>query len=439
MPGTVILLKNKTLLGLFLATFFVFSSFTAFFPVLPLHLQQLGASNLLIGMIMSAFPVGVLVFRPPVGWFLSHKGRSWTLWMGTVLLLVSSLFYPLARDAMLLLVVRFFHGLGIAAYTTASIVLISDVTTFENRGSVMGYLGVANYLGFGLGPYLASRLYHTAGINSVFYSAAGLVVFALLSLFLVREPEVPHSAQENETDVGIREMVRQRFFLVPSLFVLIAALVQGSVVNFLPLYLAARNPQLEAGTFFLFFSISVIFIRIVAGKAADRHGRGIVIFFATLLLISSLIVLSMTASLALLILAGMLYGAGYGSQQPTLTALVADHTTFRTRSTLFSIYYAVFDFGMLLSGYLLGVLADRAGILQIYPFSVAVYAVGVVVFLTQIQSSLRQSIRWVFSSRGSGKICRICYNQIGIDPCHICGHRGGRRSALDSAAHRISR
>lgn len=319
---------KRTLIGLFAATLFVFSSFTSFFPVLPLYLKSMGASNLQVGAVMSSFPIGVLAFRPLVSWMLNRKGRKWTLMFGTLILAVTTGCYLLAQNIPQLMIVRFFHGTGIAAFTTASIVLISDVTTFANRGHVMGVVGVANYVGFGLGPYAASKLYKSFSIDTVFLLALILASLAILMVLIIQKQNEPHAAASKG---AWKQALKKRYLLVPCLFVFIVSLVQGGIVNFLPVFLQVKAPLVDAGVFFLVFSFSVLLIRILAGKTADRYGRGIVIFIATTLLSLSIVVLSLTTALWMLVLAALLYGLGYGSQQPTLTAFVADNTTFENR------------------------------------------------------------------------------------------------------------
>ena len=138
---------------------------------------------------MSSFPIGVLCFRPAVSWTLEKKGRRWTLLAGTCALSITTLLYVLVQNLQWLIVVRFFHGIGISAFTTASIVLISDITTHENRGEIMGIMGVANYVGFGIGPFFASRLYNLISINSVFLFATFAALLSFLVLLILSDEE----------------------------------------------------------------------------------------------------------------------------------------------------------------------------------------------------------------------------------------------------------
>ena len=331
---------RSSLNALFVSTLFTFTSFTAFFPVLPLHMKNIGATNFQVGQVMAAFPVGVLLFRPVVSWLLNRKGRRWTLQLGTAVLSLTTLLYFPVENVNGLTLVRLAHGTGLSAFTTASVVLISDLTSFENRGRIMGLMGLANYLGFGLGPFFASLVYRSAAMTGVFACAAVLAAMSFAATLRVTEaPEYKSSRRENGTD----KVSIGRWFLVPAAFLFIIAMVQGSIITFLPVYLNERG-GFDAGLFFLFFSFSVLLIRIAAGRTSDLYGRGIVIVIASLMILAGLWALSRTSALWMLLLAAFLYGAGYGSQQPAMSALVADNTTFSSRSTLFGIYYAAVSY-----------------------------------------------------------------------------------------------
>lgn len=414
--------KDRRLFALFFSTLLVFTSFTSFFPVLPIYLKNIGATNFLVGIVMSAFPIGVLVFRPVVSWSLNKKGRRWTLLIGTIALTLSTSLYLLVSNPYSIIFVRFFHGIGISAFTTASIVLISDITTHENRGSIMGVMGVANYVGFGVGPFLAGQLYQRFSFSTVILFTFITALFSVIMLLLL-PPDEKHDLKI-KTKLSFAKTISQRWIVVPSIFIFIASLVQGSIVMFMPVFVK-EVAHLDSGSFFLFFSFAVLFIRILAGKAADSFGRGIVLFCASIIISMAVIALWQTTNYAMLILAASLYGIGYGAQQPTMSAYVADNTSYSDRSTIFGFYYSVFDIGILSAGYIFGFIADTFSIQHIYPVVLAIYFLAIIVFITQIQSNVKNSIRWVFTARSVGRVCKLCNNQIGVDPCHMCGHRGG--------------
>lgn len=413
--------KNRNLLALFVATLLYFISFTAFFPVLPIQVQALGANNFWIGTVMSAFPVGILLFRPAVGALIARWGRRGTMIAGAMGLTLASGFYLVIHSIYPLIFLRAVHGLGVAAFTTASMVYVSDLSNPENRTEVIGGIAIASYVGTGLGPFLASLIQQRLGLAPVFVLATVMAALALGCLFPMQES--PHQP-ETGGQPRLQETILQRWVLVPCGFLLTTALLQGAIIIFLPLFLLEYG-DLNPGLFFLFFSISVVIVRLLAGKFTDRQGRGLVIVVASVLVLISVWVLWRWHSFQGLVLAAFLYGSGFGLQQPTMSAMVADNTTFVTRSRIFSFYFATFDFGVLMAGYAFGMIADWLSIQWIFPSAAALYLLGLLFFITQIQATAKSSLLWNFSRRSAGAICPICYSPMGVDPCHLCGDRGG--------------
>lgn len=413
--------KNRNLLALFVASLLFFASFTGFFPVLPIQVQALGANNFWVGAVMSAFPVGILLFRPAVAGLITRWGRRGTMIAGTIGLTLASGLYLFIHSIYPLIFLRAVHGLGVAAFTTASMVYISDFSNPENRTEIIGGIAIASYVGTGLGPYLASIIQQKFGPSAVFVTATMMAALALLGLMMIQES--PHQP-ETGSRPRLQETILQRWVLVPCGFLFVTALLQGAIIIFLPLFLLEHG-DINPGLFFLFFSLSVVVIRLLAGRFTDRQGRGLVIVTASGLVLISVFVLWHLHSISGLVLAAFLYGSGFGLQQPTMSAMVADNTTFVTRSRIFSFYFATFDFGILLAGYAFGIIADLLSLNWIFPIAAGLYSLGLLFFISQIQATTKISLQWIFSRRSAGSICRICYNQMGVDPCHICGDRGG--------------
>ncbi len=410
--------KNRTLWAMFVATFFIFASFTALSPVLPLHVREMGGSNFDIGIIMSAFTFGVLLFRPATSWLMTGHSRKWTLAFGSILMALASGLYFFSDTIGLLFFTRLLHGTGLAAFTTTSIVLISDVTTPVNRGQVMATVGIANYIGLGVGPFLADKLYNEFSIVPVFQMVLGFAVLGIMAVMIIRRQPKPDKIQQKKN--GRYKAAMHRWFLIPSAFLFIIALVHGGITFFIPVYLE-ENSNLEAGVYFLSFSLAVLVFRILAGRISDRIGRSLVIFAGTTTVAVAVFLMPYALTLPLLIGVSVLYGWGYGSQQPAMTALIADRTTFENRGMLFSLYYSVFDIGMLLSGYVFGLLADWASVRLIFPVSSGLYVIGILGFVLLFKRPVIESMRWVFSRKQlQQKICPLCFNRTLVDPCHHC-------------------
>jgi MFS family permease len=77
----------------------------------------------------------------------------------------------------------------------------------------------------------------------------------------------------------------------------------------------------------------------------------------------ALILLSSASSLAYMFFCMVLYGTGFALLFPSINALIAKHTTEKTRGKAFGLFYAFFSLGVVAGSTFLGVLGVpfRAG------------------------------------------------------------------------------
>jgi len=384
---------NRNFLGLFISTVFVFANITAYFPVLPLYLKRMQASNFAIGAVMAALPVGVLFCRPLVSWIIQKQGRQWSLRFATLALFMASLLYFFSNQITFLLIIRLLHGCGVSAFTTTSGVLITDITTPKNRGRALSTLVIGNFLGFGLGPLLANAVFNTFNVNTFFLMTTIFALFGFGVSSLVQDKS--RSMERIRPKTAWTKLLLRRQLLTPAGFFYTIALVQGAITTFLPLYLK----NLDSGIFFLIFAASALIFRLLVGWLADRYNRGIIIMVSTTIFWFAILIIGLTESLAGAILAAVLYGSGYGSLIPAMLALIADNTTFFTRGVIFSFFFGCFDLGMFSSGYFFGIIADYFSVSIIYPVATIILAIGAIFFITHIRPTARDSLKWILNFR----------------------------------------
>jgi MFS family permease len=78
------------------------------------------------------------------------------------------------------------------------------------------------------------------------------------------------------------------------------------------------------GIFFAFFTVASLFIRFVAGKISDTYGRVPVLIGSTAVLVVAMIMLSLSQSVAMMLVGAVLYGLSWGINSPVITAWTVD-------------------------------------------------------------------------------------------------------------------
>ena len=100
--------------------FTFFGSMHFLLPALPLYVILMGGQESDVGMVMGAFTLTSVLLRPYVGRGVDSWRRKPFLLLGALIFALASLSYNLATSVPLILLVRAFHGAGIACFTTAA-------------------------------------------------------------------------------------------------------------------------------------------------------------------------------------------------------------------------------------------------------------------------------------------------------------------------------
>ncbi|GAB4218268.1 MAG: MFS transporter [Synechococcales cyanobacterium] len=316
---------------------FFLAEMTAFLPILPLYITGRWGATAPVGWIVGSFAVGVLLARPLVGWALDRWGRKPLLWLGLVVALAVQPLYAAVPDWGSLMAVRFLHGLSLACFATASHTLVADLSPPQERVAALGYLGMTNTLGFGLGPALASIWYRQGGFDLAVH---GLTFFLLLAaLFVLWVPwiGIPSATAQERQGGGWRYLglypVREATF-----FVFIISATHGAVTTFLPLWLPRSD------LFYLIYALGAVLVRFSLG----RWGQGIPAYrgAAVALISSGIGVMGLAAWPEAVILWAFLYGVGFGLLFPVMSALVSLSTPAPQRGRVYGLFLTGVDLGV---------------------------------------------------------------------------------------------
>ncbi len=181
---------DRKLYILYLTVFVDLLGFGIVIPILPVYAAQLGASPIMIGLIMALYALMNFAFSPFWGSLSDRFGRKPVI-AGTVAITAFSfLLLAHAHTIALLLLARTVAGVGSANIATSQ-AYITDVTPKERRAKALGLIGAAFGLGFIFGPPVGGFVKQHYGMDAVGYVAMclSLVNLVLVLLFL---PESHH-------------------------------------------------------------------------------------------------------------------------------------------------------------------------------------------------------------------------------------------------------
>lgn len=363
----------------FLASFLFFSSMHLLITPLPLYIEEMGGQASDVGLAMGSFAIAAIIARPYMGRLADTWGRKPTLVVGAIMFVLGPLSYTIAQSVPLLLVARMFHGVGIAAFTTAYFALVVDLTPASRWGEALGVAGVAPSVSMILASPIGTSLTGRVSFPLIFIGAALLALSSVVIILPLQEPEKVSAAahSENPKGQGLLNVVRLRGVWAASLATLAVGLSHGAVYSFLPLF--ARDRGLgNVGFFFTASGIIVILTRLVLGRVSDKVGRVPVILPMFIVLAISMAGLNWTYGFAMLLAMALINGLGFGGTRVGLDTLVVDSAPGRARGTALGVLYTCFDSGIGAGSVLIGTLANFTGYGNMY------LLVGVACVLTMV-------------------------------------------------------
>jgi len=345
-----------------LANFLFFFSFQLLYTPLPIYVERIGGEPAQVGLVMGALSLASISSRPGLGRLVDRLGRKPILLLGAAIFAAAPLLYLSARSIPQLVAVRLLHGLGLGAFTTAYIALITDLAPSGRRGEAMGLAATASPLSLMIAPPLGTSLMESRGFAPLFIVAASAATLSLAAGLPIAEPEVDRSPPPKG---GFLRVVRRRGVWVPSVAAGVVALTYGSVITFLPLF-AARRGIKGVGFFFTAYALAIIGVQALAGRLSDRVGRRMVAVPAMICMGLTFFALAHARSTPWLVAVAVAYGLGFGGARTTLDASIADSVPPALRGTAMGIDYASFDLGIGLGSLLLGLVAEAQGYGNMY-------------------------------------------------------------------------
>ncbi|MDB9515204.1 MFS transporter [Kamptonema animale CS-326] len=402
--------RRRSLQMLFIAGLLFWCSLGSLLPTLPLYVQYVGGTNQQIGLVMGAFAIGLLLSRPWLGPMADTRGRKLVLLVGALVAELAPMGYLFVTSIPLLLVIRAFHGISIAAFSTGYSALVTDLSPEGRRGELIGYMSLITPVGIAIGPAMGGYLQAWVGYAPLFVMSSSLGMLALICTYQVWEPgyidtskikqKSQIKSQKSNEILSYFQMLWNPRVRIPALVLMSVGLVFGAVSTFMPLFLQQTKVNLNPGLFYSMAAIASFAIRLPTGKASDRYGRGIFISGGLVCYALSMVVMCTANSSNAFLLAALFEGIGGGTVVPMMVTLMADRCEPHERGRLFSLCVGGFDLGIAIAGPILGVVAEFFGYRNMFAIACILAIFATILFITKSSKDLPHSLRF---SLGQGK------------------------------------
>jgi MFS family permease len=384
-PSTDNPVRDRTTRIVFLVVFVDLIGFGIVMPLLPSYGARYTSNETLIGLLVAATPAMQLLTAPLWGRLSDRIGRRPVMLMSLAGGFISYLMFALAGSFTALLLSRIVAGSCDASVGVGQ-AFLADRTRPDQRAKAMGLIGAAYGLGFIVGPALA-------GISSLIAPTLPGVVAAALTganlvaaLFVLPDGKTA-SRQEGKDPMAATgrdgRSLAERF--MPLVVAFLATL--GFTVLYVLLSLFAERdlgydrPKISA----LFVVLGVVTAIVqggVVGRVAKRVGeRGLIVLGAVVLSLglgtlsgASQLVHSAMGATAVLVLALVVIGVGWGLVGPGVAGYVSRHTPPERQGRALGVLHAVGASARIIGPPFFGLLASLGSFVP--PFCVAAGVAG---------------------------------------------------------------
>ena len=386
--------ENPALLMVCVATAIIMLGQGVIGPVLPLYARDFGVSAAMVGASISVFGFARILLNLPAGILSDRFGRRRLLVSGAAITAVGSILSAVAGDIWQLLAFRFVAGAGSAMFMTSAIILVTDISTPENRGRMLSLYQGSLLLGVSVGPAVGGLTAELLGLRAPFYLVGALAaVCALWALRqtppMIRPEGVIASGEGAERPSlpaarSLRPLFSNVGFTLVSLVTFSIFFTRtGSRQTVMPL-LGNGEFGLSAGALGGIFAMMAL-INLAAigpsGAWADRYGRKRVIVPSAFLGAGALCLLALTNTTAVFLVGAVVLSLGTGLSGPAPAAYAADVVPAAARGVGMGLYRTYSDIGFVVGPLLLGWIVDLTGDFGwALAFNAALMASGALVF-----------------------------------------------------------
>ncbi|RFU60422.1 MFS transporter [Peribacillus glennii] len=358
-------LWTKNFLSVSLASFFIFLVFYMLMVTLPIYISdELNGNGNAIGLNTAIFVLSAIIFRPFAGQWLESAGQKKILLVGASVFLAASLLYIGTKSVLLLLILRFFHGIGFGIATTATGGIIANVIPDERRGEGMGYYSTFMNLAMVIGPFLGLSVTHGGNYYLLFILS---ILFAVLALVCCITLTLPEEKMGRRATAGFRfNDLFEKSAMPIAITGFALSIVYSAVLSFISIYARELNYQEAASFFFVVYAVCLLLSRPFTGKWFDQYGANVVVYPSIFLFGLGILLLSQASSSLMFLVAGGIIGVGFGTLMSSFQSIAIQSAAPNRRGLAMATYFVLFDLGVAAGSFLLGILAAYIGYGTVY-------------------------------------------------------------------------
>lgn len=373
-------LWGKSFIFIMLANALLFMAFEMLLPTLPLFVSSLGGDASQIGLVTGIFMFSAILVRPFTAILATKWNKKMLLIAGIAICALVTSSYYLASGIGMILLLRVIHGFGFGLATTYFATIATENIPKQRRGEGMGYFGVGETVAISVGPLIGTSLLLQFNYQSLFMGGMCILLLALLmTVFVSRKPVQQKESQTSETPHTAVKLIEKKV-LFPSILIMLVGIAAGSIMSFVALF-AEEKGFTQVAWFFFVIAIASFVVRLFSGKMFDQLGPGSVLVPSAVFAIAGLSVLTLAQNDVHFLVAGALYGFGFGAIFPAIQTWCVNLVEEHEHENAMASFFNFFDLGIGGGSLVLGMLASAFSYTLVYDIAIGIFVVYILLYV----------------------------------------------------------
>lgn len=348
-----------------ISNFFVVFNYYFLLVTLPIYfIEGMEGPKAQTGLIVTMFFISAIAVRPFAGKLIELFGTKLIFLVGLFIYFTATLIYFVADSFLALLLLRFYHGIGWGLVTTSNATIVANIVPNARKGEGMGYFGLSITLGMAVGPLFGLLTIQEYGYALMFVLSALSTLFATIAGIVITHPPFERS-QGAKFSIRINDLFE--FSVIPIGMVgLLIAFVYSAVVSFVSVYAIEINLAAISNYFFLVCALGLFISRPFTGRMFDKYGANSVMYPAIVCLAFGFLLLSMTESALIFLLAALFVGLGWGTIFPSSQTIAFQVAPAARAGVANATFLFIMDIGIGLGSYIFGLIGAGVGYDSLY-------------------------------------------------------------------------
>ncbi len=356
-------MHRKNITVIFLITLIGVMGVASITPAFPSIIKHFGITPTQVTLLITVFTLPGIFLAPVIGILADRIGRKNILIPSLFLFGIAGLGCFFTKDWHILLVLRFFQGIGGASLGMLNITLIGDLYEGPRRGEIMGYNASVLSIGTATYPAVGGAL-AMAGWQFPFLLTFLAIPTGLFVIFWLKNPE-PNKKQ-NLKDYLKRTWKNINRKTVWGLFIiniLVFVILYGAYLSYFPEMMEERMQatSLYIGLFMSGFSVVTAITSSQLKKINRLLKPKIQLYISFVLYMVSMLLLSMAHEWWQLLLPIVTFGMAHGMIIPGIQTLLVGFAPMSESAGFMSINGMVLRIGQTIGPVMIGIFYALGG------------------------------------------------------------------------------